>query len=504
MSIYSCADRVKQALNNPVRPLEDEERLFLEDVKARLKSIGQEGYNESKQKDLGDLIECLRDYKANCSDPGLNKLFRFIIKDLTIVKDGRKQIHQSDDPNSDSETHRLKESPSEINEQYKALLNSRLLVNKLVQGEMKELGTSLGGCYGLTMSMADSDLSPYKNKGKEHIEFNKAIYKYQRNQSNREKDQKYIKTTRLTTKTFCPSLTQQAEKLYKIASEHVGEDLSVTLQCKHGRHGTYLSIQDDQKIRYADANHGVFLFDNKEQFISAYKLMNQYDNQRLPDYAFTFFSVSQLKEDKNNELTESNTLTGKWRSLLTGRKYESDSVISQLELAIPISFGALAGGAIGVVVGVAIGGLDPIGGLTTASIAGASIGSLATLDVVRTAQNNNHFGLLGPYHYLREKLHDLGESVKEKLGFQRECDEIPTMIIPESDSHSKILRSFCDEGMASPVNTQQNTTSEQANPSPQNSNPSIIQKDNADILIPDIPDETVDEGHEPHYETYSS
>ncbi|MBL7480599.1 YopT-type cysteine protease domain-containing protein [Legionella bononiensis] len=540
MSIYSCADEIKLMLKNgvhepqtgfmkyllpflprlpwisdePVRPLEDHERLFLEDVRARLKLIGKDGYNESKQTELGDLIEDIREYKENHSNIGLNALLGHIINDLTIVKDGRKPINQSDEPNPDSESHRIKLSPSpEVNEQYQALLSSRLLVSKLAQGTMKELGTSGGECYGFTMSMVDSDLSPYKNNGKKQVEFNKTIHNYQKNQLNREKDQQHIKRTRLTTQTFCPSLTEQAEKLYKIASEHVGEDLSVTLQSKVGAHATYLSIQEDQKIRYADPNHGVFLFDNKEQFISAYKLMYQYHNQQRPDCAFTFFSVSQLKEDKNHELAESNTLAGKWRSLMTGSKYNSDSVISNPDLLIPATFGALAGGAAGVFAGAAIGSVVPVIGTVIGAIiggiTGAALGGGAAAGVVKNAQSSGHFGLLGPYHYMRVLLHDFSESFKEQLGVKREIDEIPALVIPESDSHSKMLRSLCREGMTHPSRTQQNVNTEQAITSSQNSNVLMMAEQHADILTPDVSDNTVEEDiqsdkdNDQHYVSYS-
>ena len=540
MSIYSCADEIKLMLKNgvhephtgvmkhllrfiprlpwvnyePVRPLEDHERLFLEDVQARLKLIGEDGYNESKQTDLGDLIEQIRDYKANHNNIGLNALLGHIINDLTIVKDGRNPINQSDEPNPDSESHSIKLSPShEVNEQYQALLSSRLLVSKLAQGTMKELGTSNGECYGFTMSMVDSDLSPYKNTGKKQVEFNKTIHKYQKNQLNREKDQQHIKRTRLTTQTFCPSLTEQAEKLYKIASEHVGEDLSVTLQSKIGAHATYLSIQEDQKIRYADPNHGVFLFDNKEQFISAYKLMYQYHNQQRPDCAYTFFSVSQLKEDKNNELAESNTLAGKWRSLMTGAKYNSDSVISNPDLVIPVSLGALAGGAAGVFAGAAIGSVVPVIGTVIGAIiggiAGAALGGSAAAGIVKNAQSSGHFGLLGPYHHMRVFLHDFSESIKEQLGVQREIDEIPALVIPDSDSHSKMLRGLCREGMTHPSRTQQNMNIEQAITSSQNSNGLMMAEQNTGIPIPDVTDKTIDEDihvdeeNDQHYVSYT-
>lgn len=77
--------------------------------------------------------------------------------------------------------------------------------NPINAGEVKECGKSNGDCYGYQMSMADSDLSPYKNNG-QSLKYNKAIYKYQNNQSNREQDQRYIKRTRLTMKNFICSV----------------------------------------------------------------------------------------------------------------------------------------------------------------------------------------------------------------------------------------------------------------------------------------------------------
>lgn len=518
MSIYSCADEVKLTLKNgvhqphtgvmnfllqiipplrwitpdPVRPLHDDERLFLENVRARLKEIGKDGYKDSKKEELGELIKQINAYSIHHNDTNshLNTLLNYLKEDLSIVKDGRKPLKHSDAPTPLSETNRTQLLPSPaVNEQYQALLNSRLLMNKLVQGSMKELGTSRGDCYGFTMSMADSDLSPYKNKGKEQIEYNKAIYKYQKNQLDREKDQKKIKSTRLTMKTFCPSLKEQAEELYKIASEHVGEDLSITLRSKLGGHATYLSIQDDQKIRYADSNHGVFLFDNKEQFISAYKLMYQYHNQQKPAGAYNFFSVSQLKEDKNNELTESNTLAGKWRSLMTGKKYHSDTATPDPDRVIP----ALIGGLAGAVAGAAIGSAIPIIGTLIGGIVGALIGSTAAVGAVTLAHKNGHYGLLGPYHFMREKLHDFSESVKEQLGVQRECDETPEMVLPETGSSSIMFQALCKVNTDSPNNTNQALIAE---------NTDSISEQNIDIQSQEEPEIIVNE-EEQDYVSYS-
>lgn len=158
MSIYSCVDKIQQIIDEPhtgfrkyllpfirrLRGITDEqvrqEREFLENIKARLEAIGEGGYKESKENNLALLIQDIQNYKAG--HIGLNPLLEPIINDLTIVKDGRRPINQSDVPNPVSG---IKLSPSSaVEEQYKALLNSRLLVNKLVQAKMKELGNSPG------------------------------------------------------------------------------------------------------------------------------------------------------------------------------------------------------------------------------------------------------------------------------------------------------------------------------------------------------------------------
>lgn len=494
MSIYSSIDAIKSILKNGApdqptgimkflrtftplnlflgpsnRPLEEDEQEFLGNTVASLKLLGAD-YNESKREELSTIIEQIQTYKDQ--HPGaLTPVFHYVLEDLTIVRDGQKKEHHSEESSAAHKTmETLPKQVSGIDAHYKALLKSPFLKHKLVQGKMNELGNSLGECYGFTLSMADSELSPYKNK-KDKIEFNKTIYKYQKNQLDRDKDQRDIKRTRLTMKAFCPSLKEQAEELYSIASEHVGEDLSVHLQGRLGAHATYLSIQKDGKIRYADSNHGVFLFDTKDQFISAYRLMYQYHNQQRPEGAYTFYSVNKLQEDKNHELEPSNTLAGKWRSLMTGTKYHAStrSEITDPDLIIPSIIVGAGGAVAGAVIGATIGSIIPVVGTVFGGIIGGIAGALSGPAIVTQARINGHFGLLGPYHYLREQVHNLTESIKEKIGIKRECDETPDLVTPElksSECSAAIInQGLCKKGDRNPSSPAQRTISESTLPS---------------------------------------
>ncbi len=81
--------------------------------------------------------------------------------------------------------------------------------------------------------------------------------------------------------------------------------------------------------------------------------MYQFHNQQMSEAAYKFFSVSVLKEDKENTLAESNTLAGKWRSLMTGTKYTSDNNMPKPDRVITAVIGAAAGAAIGSVIPIA-------------------------------------------------------------------------------------------------------------------------------------------------------
>lgn len=249
-----------------------------------------------------------------------------------------------------------------------------------------------------------------------------------------------IKRTRLTNIQFCPSLKKQAEQLFDIASNHIGEHLFIQLECEESAHATYLSIQQDNlKIRYADSNHGAFLFDSKDQFISAYRIMYHHHNQAFPDKAYTLFSVNQLIEDKENKLTASNTFSGKVRSLLNGVKYPKNTS-SSLQI-ISLSAGGIVGGTFGGFAGSLLGGIlgsvIPLLGTATGALVGALVGGgvgmiFGGMSATNLNKSIHNKGLLGlTYKFLM---------FCNGTQNQTNQEELPFFITPQSDSSPMILK----------------------------------------------------------------
>ena len=299
----------------------------------------------------------------------------------------------------------------------------------LKQNKINELGNSNGECYGFTMSMADSELSPYKNNKIKTIQFNKAIYQYQKNQTDRNKDQAAIKRTRLTGIRFCPSIKAQATALYDIASEYIGFDLAVSLG---RRHATYISKQHDNKIRYADSNHGVFLFETKEQFIAAYRLIYQYQIQASANNAYKTYEVSKMVEDKHNQLKQSSSVAGLIRTLLTGSKYSVSNSRSNWIVGLS-SFNGLAVGAL-------IGSLLLPG---MGSIIGGIIGGVFGLFAGFSIDLMKYSGILRPYHLVREYLYNGAEYLKSYFNISRECDAVVDLVAIQPRPQSYITMNQC-------------------------------------------------------------
>ncbi len=223
----------------------------------------------------------------------------------------------------------------------------RFLYKPMRQSQLRDLGASKGACYGFTFSMADSAFNPYTTP--QDIKLNQTIHDYQTHQHDRINDQQKIKQTRIQGKRFCPSPQQRAEEFYQLANQNLGNHLCISLRTGGSLHAVYLSIQENGDIRYMDANHGAFLFKNKEDFIAAYRVMELWANAH-----WTFYEVSQLREDKNLEYQEIKTWTGKLRSFLTGAKYPGIGsnfihVMDHLLLGSVVSLfmGAVIGFAIG-------------------------------------------------------------------------------------------------------------------------------------------------------------
>jgi hypothetical protein len=437
MSVYNCIDTLEEIIRKASPKKLSEKSSFFNRIKYRkltpsdvtqLQRIKR--LLEDKVPKIDEAIKKLQ--QLTLKSTNLTNEIQMMIVDLRIVKDGRYSVVPIKSAGEKkSKVTPKKPSNYELNliYEYQELINSRLLIANLRQGQMKELGSSAGECYGFTFSMADSNISPYKKPEIKEVTFNKTVHNYQKNQLIRKKDQARIKKQRLTRKYFCPSLQEQAEKLANVAEKNRGEDLLVSLSNNKSAHAAYLSMQNDGKIRYSEPNHGVFLFDNKKQFISAYRLIYQYQKTFYQDSTtYKYYQVSRLKEDKGNKLKESKSFKGKLRSLLTGQKYYENKGAIAINLTSGLIYSA-AGAAIGAAIGSMV---APGLGTIIGGIVGGTLGSYGSSIAGSFLNSKGLRGLLGPYHYIREKFH-----------IKSDTDEIPTLDIPEieptNSSTSKMI-----------------------------------------------------------------
>lgn len=200
MSIYSCIDSIVKVCENGIYSkkvekvmffsvtssnpqsyyhdsthfLSSEEIQFLKNIEKQLKSIGTNVYDESKKSELNLVINSLSAFSAG-RNLLLKEFLKLIIDDLTVVSEGHKKLDIIKDA--------FAKLPLEVKQQYQLLQESRFLVCKLKQHEIKELGNSKGECYGFTMSMVDSSLSPYLETNNKQLIFNEKIHNYQQNQT---------------------------------------------------------------------------------------------------------------------------------------------------------------------------------------------------------------------------------------------------------------------------------------------------------------------------------
>lgn len=310
-------------------------------------------------------------------------------------------LRASGDKFKHSDSHSKKPSK---NEAYEIFQSPKYRIAKLDQNESYKLGSSRGECYGFTLAMVDPALSPYKNKI-EKIDLNEKIHNYQKNQRDREKDQELIKRTRLTREYFCPNPRKRAQKLFDFATEHQGKELQLALRCSVGNHACYLSIQNDQEIRYMDPNHGVYLFDNNKDFIDFYVAAAQKEKEKGLD--FHFYALEELVYDEGHQLVESRTMMGKIRTLLMGSKYDDHDSTALLAIeSIHTIIGATIGGLITSMI--------PVLPSEVAMLGGGLVGGLTITAISKLARTKGHQGLLGiPYLLLDSWYHE--EEISEEF-----------------------------------------------------------------------------------------
>ena len=280
--------------------------------------------------------------------------------------------------------------------------------------ELYFLGNSGGICYGYTHACADLSISPYNPQAVIDLQ---RVHDSQKQQKDREKDQKRIKKIRLTREYFCPDPKQQAQDMLRFAAQHKGKDLGISLRGLSGlfsieRHIFYLSVQHNGKIRYADLTYGAYLFENENDFITFYSEVSKLLITVGKHYRF--YRLSQLQNDEHNTIPDSQTISGKIRTLLTGAKYEdSMNPLSWVDLIILTLYGTvLIGGAICVL---------PPTLLGSAILISVYVGHLLLL--LANLQGNS--GLMALPHLIQNSWY----SLKEKIA---------SLISPEKSNNNKV------------------------------------------------------------------
>lgn len=188
------------------------------------------------------------------------------------------------------------------------------------------LGSDGGYCLGYTYFMADPTCSPYKTSNYTWdeagnppvIHLNKKIFDYQNHQ---DKPNTMIRCSRLTRRHFCSDIRRQAEEIYSYGLQYIDNELCLMLTkpMRKAHHAVYFCVTPSD-IRYMDANHGVYLFKNKDEFLDFYcMIMECY----FPLH-YVVYEVCHIQYERNSRVTESKTLPGKFRTLLTGAKYDTD------------------------------------------------------------------------------------------------------------------------------------------------------------------------------------
>ncbi|MFT4059356.1 MAG: hypothetical protein QM652_07390 [Legionella sp.] len=425
MSYYTCVDLINERL--------DQLHKLTPSLKKRIFHFFSKKAKESYLKEIEEEKNLLWDLKTSL-------LVRSHKNDYTNLQNEMDKINNYGKRNSlinylYTDLHvidtRLKDV--KIREKYSLFLSRQIA--EPFQGDGSEsyrLGLSKGECYGFTFAMVDPELSPYeKCSSNKKLYLNRKIHNYQKNQTDRHKDQTTIKRKRLTRELFCPDFKKQAEKIFAVAEKNVGKEIMLGLRCAKGKHACYLSLQIDGKIRYMDPNYGAYLFHHEKEFIDFY--ITTSEMYKAKEYHFKFYQIVELIYDKTNQLVESRSWAGKIRSLLTGNKYSGNSFPGYTFYEGLIFVGFI------VVYFIVIASLIiswsniPIAGLLF------GLGAMLLGDLGARALNDGHRGLLAISHYLQERGNNFNENkikplfnffikkisptVKENASFQEICGE---------------------------------------------------------------------------------
>lgn len=398
MSLYQCIDLIDEYLKKY-----ESRRLHFFRTASFLSPVDKEfvltlrdklnnRVNQDDYANLSNEIELIAKYLQMNTHISKKNELHFILNDLTIIQ---RKYNRVNTP-----------SNSSLSIEYQKFQVFPYRIAELKQGKSFRLGGSKGECYGFTFSMVDPEISPYKNPDY-FVQLNEKIHNYQKNQLDRNKDQDIIKRKRLTREHFCPNPRKQAEKIYNFAKRHEEKELLLSKRASVGAHACYVS-QQKEGIRYMDPNHGVYLFNNKIDFIDFYEAASKLDKKYGAD--FRFYQIDELKYDPNNELTESKTIMGKVRTLLTGNKYRDHQGFYGITiLGIYFTMGTGIGAVIGGLIGSAI---MPGIGTIVGSLIGGTIGVFTSVGLSFMAISYEHGGVLGVPHFIENFMYNVVQKIR--------------------------------------------------------------------------------------------
>ncbi|WP_133138031.1 hypothetical protein [Legionella rowbothamii] len=455
MSLYACIDLINNQLdqlNSGGLPLlqraihfisgsakmkHDEssfaDQIFLNTLKDNFTKRIQENNYENLSSDIKSINEYVETKKHSLSYDCL----KYITDDLTTIeaklqsKTNKSQLTPDAATGTPSQSH----SPSMVYEKFQS---PDYLIAEIKQGKLYKMGMSAGECLGFTYSMANPTLSPYDNPGRK-IDLNQEIHNYQKFQADREKDQATIKYSRLTREHFCPDQEKQAKEILEFAEQHKGKDLYLSRRDSKNAHACYLSVRENGDIRYMDSNHGAYLFKNKQDFLDFYIAAAGKEKEVGVD--FRFYTISELKYDKDMSLQETKTFQGILRTLLTGTKYGDNGALSYIvSSGVYMAIGGGLSGGVGAGIGALVGSVVPIVGTligaTIGALIGATVGITLGAGLTTIATSKGHVGLLGVPHLIQ----DTWQNIKEKISNfifpspKKNLSRASTEVITDKDS----------------------------------------------------------------------
>lgn len=195
---------------------------------------------------------------------------------------------------------------------------------------------------------------------------------------------KYHKN-RVSSLGFERSFEAQAEKLYSLAQKNQDDWLEINLSGRtKGSAVHYLKLNKlTGTIDYKDAFHGSFSFQNKEDFVTAFRLMNMHQTHFSPLPPLSFYQVSKLTSEKPDQKMGFFEKATSFLNQFFNKHHWATNTVH-----------GLSGAALGALGGAALGSILPLIGTAIGAIVGAALMGAVSAWTSYDAGNKGHHGLI--------------------------------------------------------------------------------------------------------------